>query len=177
MFAHEQAFLQALAGEPAALEALCASLHCREGLAIYKTSILSTLQQALYKTFKPLQALIGQELFQELCYRYATTHFSTTLHLGHYGAHLHEFVKTAPVAQDFPYLSDFVEFCFMWRQTYLHAGPEVTLIESDYPLYAIWQRCQPEFKAEVSIENWEGPFCYALYFENGCVNVDLLLVE
>ena len=176
MFAHEAAFLQALQDQPEALEQLNASSQFTERLAIYKTSILSVLQQALYKNFKPLETLIGKEAFQELCYRYAATHPSRDLNLSRYGADLHEFVKMAPFAGDFPYLADFIEFCFIWKQTYLREMG-VMLIESDYPVYEIWQRCQPEFVGEVAIDNWLGPFYYAVYRQDGRVVVEIRVVE
>ncbi|MCX7123521.1 MAG: DNA-binding domain-containing protein [Gammaproteobacteria bacterium] len=169
MFAHEAAFLAALQDQPEALEQMSLSPEFSERLEIYKTSILSTLQQALYKNFKPLDALIGIDAFQELCYRYATAHLSTTLNLSQYGADLHDFIKTAPFADGLPYLADFIEFCFVWRQVYLRG--EVILIESDYPVYEIWQRCQPEFVGEKIIANWQGPFVYGISREEGRVVV------
>jgi hypothetical protein len=171
-YVHEQAFLQALQDQPEALAKINASPDFEKRLAIYKTSIVSTLQQALYKNFKPLEALIGKEAFQELCYRYANTHPSTDLNLNRYGADLHEFVKTAPFAEGLPYLSDFTQFCFVWKQVYLRSDGAITVLESNYPVYEIWQRCQPEFVGEQAIQNWQGPFVYAVYREDERVKVD-----
>ena len=171
MFAHELAFLQALQNQPEALENLSASPQFAERVAIYQTSIVGTLQQALYKNFKALSTLIGKEAFQELCYRYAASHLSTELNLSQYGAELHEFVKTAPFAEKFPYLSDFTEFCFVWKQVYLRG--EAMLLESEYPLYEIWQRCQPEFTGDAHIDHWQGPFVYMIYREGQRVVVKI----
>ncbi len=164
----EHAFLEALQGDSKGLEALCISNRFQERLAIYETSCLGTLQQTLYKIYKPLAVLLGQETFQELCYRYVKSHFSTELNLNRYGADLHEFSKSAPFAQNLPYLSDFIEFCYTWQQVYLQ-GEEGVLIESDYPLYEIWKRCQPEFKGETEIKDWQGPFCYGMVRVDGWV--------
>jgi len=167
---YETAFLEALEGNVANLANLVKAPDFEKRLAVYQTSIFGTLQRTLYKTFKPLEALIGEAAFQELCYRYAVTHKSYVLNLNRYGADLSEFVKTAPFAHDLPYLSDFVEFCYVWQQVYLRGG-EAVLIESDYPVYAIWERCQPEFVGEKTIENWQGPFQYALERSKDKVNV------
>ncbi len=171
MFAHEHAFLQALQGNSEALAKMSASPQFEQRLDVYKTSILSTLQQALYKNFKPLEALIGKEAFQELCYRYAVSHPSHELNLSRYGADLKIFVKTAPFAADYPYLSDFIDFCFLWKQIYL-GRQGMTQFESAYPVYAIWQRCQPEFVGAQVIEDWEGPFRYQLVREAGRVKIN-----
>ena len=176
MFQHEQAFLQALQGEPTALQAVNASPEFLARLAIYKTSITSTLQQALYKNFKPLENLIGQAAFQELCYHYAAKNLSTALDLSCYGADLHEFIATGPFAPEFPYLADFIEFCGLWRKIYLQRDSEAILLESPYPLYDIWQRCQPEFTGSLEITNWQGPFHYVLYRENARVMVQVISI-
>ncbi len=173
MFEHERAFLQALQGQPEALAALSISPEFTERLAIYSTSILSTLQQALYKNFKPLETLIGKDAFQELCYRYASTHPSTVLNLNRYGADLHAFIKTAPFAKNYPYLADFTEFCLIWKQTYLRSDLGVTLLESDYPVYEIWQRCQAEFSGDPTIQDWNGPFFYTVYRDGAQVKVKI----
>lgn len=167
---YETAFLEALEGNWANLAQLAESPDFEKRLAVYHTSILGTLQRTLYKIFKPLAVLIGEAAFQELCYRYATTHRSYDLNLNHYGAELSEFVKSAPFAQGLPYISDFVEFCYLWQQVYLKGGDPI-LIESDYPIYAIWERCQPEFTAETTIENWQGPFQYVIARDQDKVNV------
>lgn len=177
MLPHETAILAALQGHPDALEALCDATDFKARWTVYETSIRATLQKTLYKTFKPLEALLGKALFQELCYRYAAQHLSTELNLTRYGSQFAEFASIAPFAEALPYLSDFIEFCYLWQQCYVQATGEVLVIESDYPLYDIWARCQPEFKDESIIENWQGPFHYALYYEDAKVKVIALEPE
>ena len=82
-----------------------------------------------------------------------------------------EFIKTAPFAENIEYLPDFTEFLFYWRAVLLDPTFSGVRLESNYPLYDIWERCQPEFKGDPSIKNWQGPFVITLYRDDGKVHV------
>lgn len=171
----EQAFLDAVNGNnKTELERLNASPNFEQRFAIYFTSIIATHQSALYKIFKPLEILLGKEAFQELCYRYAIDNLSKNFNLNSYGHDFHQFAITAPYANNFPYLSDFIEFCYLWQQVFLDPEPGVIQIESDYPVYEIWERCQVEFSGSKIIDNWQGPFSYRIFRKDGKV---LVLVD
>lgn len=167
----ENAFLEAFYGNTSELKNLVDSEGFQQRLDIYTASIQNTHQQALYKIFKPAQALLGVEAFQELCYRYVAEHLSVNYNLNKYAEDFHEFVVKAPYAHHFPYISDFIEFCYLWQQVYLDPEIGVTEIHSDYPIYEIWERCQPEFGGNKEIENWNGPFIYRIFRENNKVRV------
>lgn len=167
----EQIFLEALQGKRERLKAQVLSPDFEERFNIYQNSIIATLQQTLFKIFKPLEALIGVEAFQELCLRYAQSHPSQGFNLNHYGKELSHFIKDAPYIQDFPYLPDFIDFCYLWQQTYLGTNLKTDPVCFDYPVYEIWQRCQPEFSGDKAIDDWQGPFNYLLYRESDRVMV------
>lgn len=167
----EQAFLEALYGNKTKLKDLTLVPDFENRFDIYETSILATHQQALYKTYKPLEVLLGIDAFQELCYRYVKMNLSKHFNFNFYGADFHQFAVNAPYANNFPYLSDFIQFCYLWQQVFLDPTQGIIKIESDYPVYAIWERCQPEFTGDTPISDWHGPFSYTIYRENGKVIV------
>lgn len=167
----EQAFLEAFHGEMTSLQALCASSELNQRFAVYESSIISTLQQTLYKIYRPLETLLGVDTFQELCHHYAKANFAKTFNLNRYGEDLASFIHQAPYSRDMPYLPDFIKFCYLWQQTYLQPELGVLKIYSDYPVYEIWQRCQPEFNGDKVIEDWDGPFVYEMTLEGGRVKV------
>ncbi|MCX8514614.1 MAG: putative DNA-binding domain-containing protein [Burkholderiales bacterium] len=165
LFEIEQAFLDAMNGKPDKLRELTISPNFATRLEIYETSVFSTLQQALYKIYHAVEALIGTEMFQELTYRYVKENLAHEFNLNNYGQDLHEFVKTLPLINNLPYLPDFIEFCYLWQQIFLYPKLGVIKVISDYPLYEIWERCQPEFTGNQLIENWQGEFSYLVYRE------------
>lgn len=142
-----------------------------ERIEVYRTSIVGTLMKTLAKTFQSLEILLGEAVFKELCYRYASTHFSYHLNLNQYGEGFSDFIREAPCSNELPYLSDFTAFLFYWRAVFLDSSLAGMKLESDFPLYEIWQRCQPEFKGELEIKEWKGPFEITLYRENEKVRV------
>lgn len=174
---HETAFLQALQGSSALLQTLVSAPDFESRFKIYEISIRTTLQKTLLKTFKPLQHLLGVEAFEELCLHYAYHAFSTELNLNHYGEKLCEFVNEAPYAKEMPYLPDFINFCYQWQQIYLNPELGSVTIISNYPVYEIWQRCQPEFQGEKTLAEWHGPFTYVLSHQGGRVQVKALAVS
>lgn len=167
----EIAFLKALNGDMAELESLSNSKNFATRCQVYITSIHATLQQALYKIFKPVEALLGIDAFQELCYRYSEKNLSKHFNLSLYGQDFHSFAASSPYAGDLPYLEDFVEFCYLWHHTFLDQQSEIVQIESEFPLYEIWERCQPEYTGDKKVINWTGPFFYIMSHDNGKVLV------
>lgn len=171
LFKHEQAFIQAFNGDDSQLKLLCPDTNFEERFGIYRTSIISTLQQVLMKNFYPLGSLIGDGAFKELTYQYALKNIPLTFNLSQYGKDLSHFVKSIKVFNHLEYLPDFIDFCYMWQQVFLYPNLGVITITSKYPLYQIWERCQPEYSGEKKIENWEGPFIYKIFRENDFVKV------
>ncbi len=160
---------------------------------VYAQSVLATHEKTLKKIFKPLEALLGKSSSDELFSHYASRYLSRDFDLNSYGKDLGEFIKTsAPWAKDYPYVADFADFCWLWHQVFLSAdlnqnlnlGLGLTrdsgspvLFKSDFPVYDLWQRCQPEFKKPSSLETHEAssekphPYCYALYRKDHKVHV------
>lgn len=167
----ELAFLDALNDKTDTLRDIVISNDFETRLEIYSTSITASHQQALYKIFKPLEKLLGIDAFQELCYRYVKYKLSTHFNFNYYGVDLHEFILKAPYAKDLPYISDFIQFCYIWQQVFLDNFVDNVNFISDYPVYPIWERCQPEFNGSQTIANWDGPFSYTIYRESGKVAI------
>ena len=169
LFEHEKAFIEALEGNYTKLKNLCPDNKFEERFNIYHTSILSTLQQALKKNFHPLEKLIGDGAFNELTYQYALKTIPTSFNLNQYGYDFSQFAKSIKIFDHLPYLPDFIDFCYLWQQVFISHESDKINISYDYPIYQIWERCQPEYTGNKQIKDWKGPFHYSIFKENGLV--------
>jgi hypothetical protein len=165
----EQAFLNAIQGNDIELQKLVISNNFTSRIEIYRNSVFATLQKTLLKIYCPLEVLLGVDTFHEMTYQYISSNLAHTFNLNQYGADFHDWVKQLPFIDKFPYLPDFVELCYLWQQIYVNPELGVFKITSNYPLYQIWQRCQPEFIGDKEIDDWNGEFSYLIYLENNKV--------
>jgi hypothetical protein len=138
---------------------------------IYQGSVIGALERTLKKIFRPFLVLLGEDVSNQLFERYAEKHFSKNFDLNLYGKNFSKFIQeSAPWVSEYPYVPDFADFCWQWQQVFLNReltpteftefkeinlknlkkivlkkADELVLIQSKFPVYEIWKRCQPEF--------------------------------
>jgi hypothetical protein len=138
--------------------------ECDLRVTVYIQSILATFERSLKKIFRPFFALVGEETANQLFRGYAELHMAEHFDLNTYGKDFGRFIKnTAPWFPDYPYLLDFANFCWHWHQVFLQLESSVTL-QSPYPIYQLWQECQPEYVRESPLNlRGDGKFNYFLF--------------
>jgi hypothetical protein len=138
--------------------------ECNLRVTVYIDSMLGTFERSLKKIFRPFVALVGEDTAHQLYRSYAELYIAEHFDLNTYGKDFGNFIKnTAPWFSDYPYLLDFADFCWHWHQVFLQLESSVT-IESPYPIYELWRRCQPENTIENPLDlSGEGRFSYLLF--------------
>jgi hypothetical protein len=143
---------------------------------VYRGSIRGAHERTLKKIFRPFLALLGEAVSQQLFERYAEQYFSDHFDLNQYGKNFGQFIQSSvPWVKEYPYVPDFADFCWCWQQAFLkqdippllslsslelkemlknakklrfQTSEELILFESGFPVYEIWQYCQPEFSGQ-----------------------------
>lgn len=138
-------------------------------LAIHKGTIKAGLAKSLSSTYEVCKKLVGHDFFTGLAYTYVETFPSWSPDLADYGASFAEFIETFPPAMQLPYLADVCRLCWYYHaagranenpfctlehfallsddekaQTVFQLPPSTYLLESPYPLKAIWDMCHRE---------------------------------
>ncbi len=147
-----------------------------ERLSVYAGGYVARTREALAEVYEAIQHLIGDGAFSELAVAYAAVHPSHEYNLSLMGRHLPEFLATAPISQQFPFLPDLsrLEWAVCeafhavdrlpiaparmaalsleeWNRTRLLFQPSVHLIASAWPVADLWEaRTRPV--AEIAIE-------------------------
>lgn len=155
-----------LLGEDAPAALFDASSPAR--IAAYRNNHVGNRVEALKGAYPILQQLLGEEFFQALAQRFVCDHLSESGNLHDYGSGLADFLQTFPPVADYPYLSDVA--CLEWQlhrayyapdrtglspvalaacppqqiaQLRFVLHPSVALLDSPWPLTAIWAAHQP----------------------------------
>jgi hypothetical protein len=140
-----------------------------ERYAVYRHNLFSNWRAALADTFAVVERLVGAAFFGEAARRYAIAHPSASGDLNRFGRHFPAFLDAYPYARDLPYLGDVARLEWAWHESF-HAAdappidlealarvapeaqgeirfrlhPAVRLVESGFPILAIWEANQPE---------------------------------
>lgn len=140
-----------------------------ERLAIYRNNLHSNWRAALADTFPVVARLVGDGFFGEAARRYALAYPSRSGDLHAFGADFAAFLGAYPYARDLPYLRDVARLEWSWHEAF-HAAdaepidlaalaripedrhgdirfalhPTVRLVDSEFPILAIWEANQPE---------------------------------
>lgn len=133
-------------------------------LQIYRNHFLLSLTAALAKTFPVLERLVGEGYFKSLCRDFIVTHPPRAPCLFEYGAELAEYCEARDDLRSYPYIPDMVRFEWAMNVAYNAAAvsvtpplelaalapdqiaclcftlhPSLSLLQSSYPLAAIWR--------------------------------------
>lgn len=128
------------------------------GFNIYRNNILNTKIKALKNTFPIIHALIGDDCFRAVAKDYFYQHWQHAKSLTFWGQYFHFFLKHFAPLQSLPYLPDVA--ALEWA-TYLamNGTKTPTLLNTQFPIFKIWQMHQPNYEGEEHIEltneeNW-----------------------
>ncbi|MES2353389.1 MAG: DNA-binding domain-containing protein [Pseudomonadota bacterium] len=142
-------------------------------LSIYRNNTVSNLCGALREVYPIIEKLVGTAFFNHAATAFIAAHPSASGDLNDYGNGFAEFlVDYAPAAQ-LPYLPDVARLEWALEKAYyaadhgllelqrlgevppdqyqdlrLQLHPATTLIQSEYPLFPIWEVHQPEYSGE-----------------------------
>lgn len=127
-------------------------------MAIYRNNVFGNWRGALESAYPVTRRIVGEAFFAALARAYACAEPSTSGDLSEYGARLAAFTASFEHAQDLPYLPDVARLEWLVHRAY-HAAqapafdparalearlaPACALLESGWPLVAIWQAHQP----------------------------------
>ncbi|MEM6405467.1 MAG: DNA-binding domain-containing protein [Pseudomonadota bacterium] len=146
-------------------------LTATERLHIYRRNTQGTRHNTLQAIYPITRAMLGDDCFQTLARHYAQDHPAAHWNLNQYGADLPAWLANPPDAfstlSDLPYLADLSQLELLLHQAYyaadaaafpvtdyaaltpgeqtrvqLHLAPATGLLQSTWPVCAIWQHWQ-----------------------------------
>lgn len=166
---YQQEFFQRLSGV------------CSDGFSIYQSSIYASLVACLKKTYRPLNALIGEACFDALTQEFVRQSWPSDPVLDVYGLDFSEFIYQHSINFEIPYLADYVVFLALMHSQFLLAPqivtshelnlehPEalsitrhehLTLLRSDYPLDLIHDACLQNATTDIHMNMDDYYFCF-----------------
>ena len=95
-----------------------------------------------------------------------------------------KFLKLNKELETRPYLKELAEYCYAWRQVYCQIAVPGMYLSFQYPVYEIWEQCQPEYKNTEVLPNFTEDFTemlgrhdYLLYREENKVKILKIINE
>ncbi len=153
------------------------TLSPERSFAIYADSITECLANAMREKFPVCQALVGEDCFNHLIYKYIEVTPALTPSLFGYGDEFAEFITEFSMANQVAYLPDVCRLEWAWLQSYYGADMHVfdvsalmnvseeeqnniifslprnsTLLQSDYPIDEIWYVNQADYSDEPYVD-------------------------
>jgi len=147
------------------------------GLEVYRNNYRGNLHDALVGAYPVILQLVGAQFFRRLARDFITAYPSRSANLFDYGAPLGEFLRRYAATQTLAYLPDVAALEWACHRAYLAADaatldltalaavhpddyarlhlqlhPSCYLINSVYPVAAIWQAHQSELAADFSLD-------------------------
>jgi Putative DNA-binding domain len=148
-------------------------LSPEQQLAVYQGSVQGNLTEALGEIYPRVKQSVGATFFAALAARYVRAHPSCSHSLDNYGASFAEYCSSFSALENLPYCSDLARVDWAWH-TAFHAQdaptlqsdvllalseaqlsekvmclhPSVRVVESEFPIYQIWQLCEREYRTE-----------------------------
>ena len=123
----QDAFVDALAGAPAALSPWLASREAGEtGLSVYRNTIARGCVDALAANFPTVAALVGEDWFRAAAALFAREAPPSHAALLDYGEDFPAWLDRFPPARDLPYLTGIAHLDRLWTET-LFAGAAPSL--------------------------------------------------
>jgi hypothetical protein len=163
-------------------------------LEVYRRNVAENLHGALAATYPVVQRLVGRAFFREAARRFARASPSASGDLNGFGEEFALFLRGDAHAQSLPYLPDVARLEWACHESYrapeaepfdfaalacvvpeLHGEirfvthPAVRLVESPYPIQALWEANQPD--RDGSPERDVGPDRLLVHREDHLVRV------
>lgn len=138
-------------------------------LAIYRNSVFANWTKALAATFPVVERLVGEAFFREAARQFALAQPSRCGDLNALGAGFADFLARYPHASGLPYLPDVARLEWAYHESQMaadgpgldfaalgnvafevqgairfHLQPAARLVESAYPILALWEANQEE---------------------------------
>jgi hypothetical protein len=133
-------------------------------LAVYRNNVFGNYRNALRDDYPAILALVGEPFFHGACDAYVRNHASQSGDLNDFGSAFAQFIEDWPPASTLPYLGDIarlewaIHLAFnaadaaplrveslaavppsSLAQLRMQLHPSAVLIESSYPIFAIWR--------------------------------------
>ncbi len=153
----------------------------KEGLAIYRGSVLGKMSRTLQTIYPVCDRIVGESFFNATAVEYIRRFPSTSPDLGDYGAQFADFLASFEPAASLPYLPDVARLEWHWHRVFNgeetppfdfqalgQISPETwsqlvfglphnsRLLESPYPIHRIWQVNQSEYDGDAAVNLDEG---------------------
>ncbi|MCB0308655.1 MAG: putative DNA-binding domain-containing protein [Bdellovibrionales bacterium] len=134
-----------------------------ERFAVYSDGYVARLHRALKETYVACENLLSEDLFLKLAKSYIQDHPSNSYNLNRYGEVFPKFLKDSNVTKSKPWLTDLANLEWLisesfhahvdcqldlplgeylkvkWTQLYLSLNDSCVLLESEWPVHAIWK--------------------------------------
>lgn len=168
-------------------------------IAVYRNNYLGNLIDTLAGAYPVVEQLVGKDFFRVMALRYIEQHGSHGGNLHHYGAEMADFITSFEPAGGLVYLTDVAALEWACHRAYfaddvvpfdvstlariapgqyealtLHLHPACHLVESRYPLAAIWRAHQPGAPEVFHIDLDNGPSHALVTRKEDVVQVDEL---
>jgi len=150
-------------------------------LGFYRANVIENYRKALRLTYPAVEKLVGSGFFGRLAEEYIRQYPSRSGDVGRQAEQFAEFLRRHACAQELPYLADIarlewgIEESFNEQDTQLLSlqrlatvpeehyhklrfllAPSCRLMSSDFPVYSIWDICQPAYAGEANVDLNEG---------------------
>ncbi|MBI4227576.1 MAG: putative DNA-binding domain-containing protein [Candidatus Omnitrophica bacterium] len=148
-------------------------------LAVYAEGYLARIEEALAEVYPATRHVVGRHAFAALARNYASAIPSQDYNLSRAGRRLPEFLSTAPLAGDLPFLPDLARLEWAvaeafhaawhppldpstlaalpaeaWPRARLSLQPAVARVASDWPILDIWEaRERPVAETRIALVN------------------------
>ena len=168
-------------------------------LDIYRNNYRGSLQDALVAAYPVVEQIVGADFFRMLAKNYIEQHPSRSGNLHEYGAVLPDFLATFSPAQSLAYISDVARLDWACHRAYYATDvasfdvsrlqsipteryaeliwlchPACYLLNSPYPLLAIWQAHQPGAEPDFRVDLESGGGAVLVSRNNNGIVVDAL---
>jgi hypothetical protein len=149
---YQESFVTAVMSpeEGRVISGLSGSISAAVATAIYRNNILEGFNESLKNVYGAIFVLIGEDCFREIAYSYGRSIPSLSGDRNAFGEHMPTFLAHHPLTRELAYLPDMARLEWASHEAYsaaenfivngLHAS--LHLVESSYPLMALWQLCQ-----------------------------------
>ncbi|PKY11508.1 DUF2063 domain-containing protein [Acidithiobacillus marinus] len=160
-FSWQASFMEAVLSEGGLIPDLDGPFSSAVSTAVYRNNILEGFTEGLKNIYGAIFLLIGEDCFRAIAHAYARSTPSLCGDRNAYGARMPEFLGMHPLTRSIAYLADVARLEWASHEAYLAAEEfmdsglhtSVRLIESDYPLLALWQFCQhPETDSPLDLD-------------------------
>lgn len=169
-----------------------------EHLSIYATGWLVRTREALAEAYEAIHHLLGARAFEALAHAYARQHPSHHYNLSEVGREFADFLATAEITQQFPFLPDLARLEWRvreafhameqppwevrtlssmsldaWDRTRFRFQPSVAVVSAEWPIWDLWQARAQAIEA-ITIELVNRPQHVVVHRQGYAVTCELM---